>query len=588
MPSPIEQIKEKIDTVELVGSYIKLDKAGMNFKALCPFHSEKTPSFYVSPARQIWHCFGCNVGGDVFRFVMNIEGIEFPEALRILADKAGIELRREDPKLRSERTRILDLFEDATRFYEKNLYERKDVGAYLKERSLTGETAKSFRLGYAKNSWDDIISYLKEKGYSVGEVEKAGLAIRSQRDDSYYDRFRARIMFPLFDSAGRIVGFSGRIFERDVAPTRQAVETPISQTESSGSGGAKYINTPQTLLYDKSSLLYGFDRAKSEIRKKNAAIILEGQMDVILSHQAGVIYAVGVSGTALTPFHLRTLKRICDTLIMSFDPDGAGFEATTKSVDAALRTGFDIRVVPFSSAKDPADLIQENPQSWVELITKAEPIITFLLETLSKKHSDGRMLKKEVGRMVLPYVANISSELDRAHFVGEIAKVLTVREEVIWQELEKRKDHTIQKEAENEHLPRPAKDRRALLEERLTGLAIWKKSAFSEEILRSIPDWFSHERRSIFENALAREREAVPQDHYEKKLALETELLYGAQDDLSLEIDVLAKELHKEYIKEKLTKLTDEIRANEKIGKEQELDENLKEFKELSSTFNIL
>ena len=575
MPSPVEQIKEKIDTVELVGSYIKLDKAGMNFKALCPFHSEKTPSFYVSPARQIWHCFGCNVGGDAFRFVMNIEGVEFPEALRILAQRAGVELRREDPKLRSERTRILDLLEEATRFYEKNLYERKDVGAYLKERGLAGETAKSFRLGYAKNSWDDIISHFKEKGYSVGEAEKAGLAIRSERDSSYYDRFRARIMFPLFDSASRIVGFSGRIFERDAVPTRQAIE-------------AKYINIPQTLLYDKSSLLYGLDRAKLEIRKKNAAIILEGQMDVILSHQAGVTHAVGVSGTALTPLHLRTLKRICDTLIMSFDPDGAGFEATTKSVDAALKAGFDIRVVPFSSTKDPADLIQEDPQSWVQLITKAEPIITFLLGTLSKKHSDGRMLKKEVGRMVLPYVANISSELDRAHFVGEIAKVLTVREEVIWQELEKRKNHTIQKEAENEHPLRLVKDRRGLLEERLIGLAILKKSAFTKEILESIPDWFSHERRSIFENVLVREREAVSQDHYEKKLALEAELFYGAQDDLSLEVDTLTKELHKEHVKEKLTKLTDKIRIHEKTGKEQELEENLKEFKELSSMFNAL
>jgi len=160
MSSPVEQIKEKVDVVELVGSYVKLDKAGVNFKTRCPFHSEKTPSFYVTPARQIWHCFGCNLGGDIFRFVMTIENIEFLEALRILAERAGVELKREDPKLRSERTHLLDLLEEATRFYERNLVERKDIGAYLKERGLTGETAKSFRIGYAKNSWDNIISYL--------------------------------------------------------------------------------------------------------------------------------------------------------------------------------------------------------------------------------------------------------------------------------------------------------------------------------------------------------------------------------------------------------------------------------------------
>src|SRR3989338_1160057 len=296
MTTSVEQIKEKLDIAELVGSYVKLQKAGVNFKALCPFHTEKTPSFYVTPSRQIWHCFGCSAGGDIFRFVMNIEGVEFPEALRILAEKAGVVLERQDPKLRSERTRLLDLLEAAASYYEKNLLERSDVGSYLKERGMTGETAKSFRLGYSFNSWDGVVNHLKQKGFKPEEIERAGLAIKSEKETGHYDRFRSRIMFPLFDGAGRIVGFSGRIFEKDLSAENKEAEP------------AKYINTPQTALYDKSCLLYGFDKAKTEIRKKNSAIVLEGQMDLIMSHQSGVLNAVAVSGTALTPRHFINLK----------------------------------------------------------------------------------------------------------------------------------------------------------------------------------------------------------------------------------------------------------------------------------------
>ena len=199
MATTVEQIKEKLDIAELVGSYIRLDKAGVNFKASCPFHTERTPSFYVTPSRQIWHCFGCNKGGDIFRFVMEIEGVEFPEALRMLAEKAGVEIHREDPRIRTERTRLLDLLEDAARFYERNLYERKDVGAYLKERGMTGETAKSFRVGYARNSWNEVVPALRAYGFRPEEIEKAGLAVHSERDAGWYDRFRGRVMLPVFE-----------------------------------------------------------------------------------------------------------------------------------------------------------------------------------------------------------------------------------------------------------------------------------------------------------------------------------------------------------------------------------------------------
>ncbi|QQG46570.1 MAG: DNA primase [Candidatus Niyogibacteria bacterium] len=577
MPSPVERIKEKMDVAELVGSYIKLEKAGVNFKAVCPFHSERTPSFYVSPARQMWHCFGCNAGGDIFRFVMNIEGVEFPEALRILAEKTGVELERQDPKLRSERTRLLDLLETAASFYEKNLYERKDVGAYLKERGMTGQTAKSFRLGYAPDSWDATISHLKQAGFKQDEIEKAGLAIAAAGDQQpatgrFYDRFRARVMFPLFDGAGRIVGFSGRIFEKDLRPGGADIEP------------AKYINTPQTTLYDKSRVLYGFDRAKSEIRKKNAAIILEGQMDLIMSHQAGVVNAVAVSGTALTMQHLISIKRLCDTLIMSFDMDNAGFEATKKSLDLALTCGFDVKIVLIPEVKDPADLIKENPESWPVVLEKAEPIVAFLLKTLASKHKDVLAFKKEAGRSVLPYISAMPSEIDKAHWVGEVASALKMREENVWQELKRIKAKPDSKDAAYEIRPQ-TRSRKSLLEERLIGLAAWRRNDLSTVFGDCRADWFSPERRHIFESSA---QGSAAEDHYVKKLALEAEVIYSLEDNLSDQFKNLAKELQKEHLKNRLIKLGESVRELEDSGGKEELEKKFNEFKAVSAELNSL
>ena len=287
MSSPVEQIKQRLSVVDVIQSYIKLDKAGANFKARCPFHSEKTASFFVSPARDIWHCFGCSRGGDIFAFVMEIEGVEFIEALKILAERAGIKLKMEDPRLRNERVRLLDLMKDAADFYRRELDKREEVLDYLHKRGLKTETIQSWHLGYApqeSEGWRNLYEYLLSKGYSDEEMEKTGMAIKAdQREKRYYDRFRGRIMFPIFDFSGRVVGFSGRLYP---------------EIEKEGVG--KYINSPQTVLYDKSKILYGFDKAKTEIRKKDACVLVEGQMDVLMSHQAGVANSVAVSGTGLT------------------------------------------------------------------------------------------------------------------------------------------------------------------------------------------------------------------------------------------------------------------------------------------------
>lgn len=258
MSSSVEQIKSRLNIVDVVQGYLKIKKAGINYKARCPFHNEKTPSFFISPTRESWHCFGCSRGGDMFSFVMEMEGLEFYEALKILADKAGVELKPVDPKYVSERSRLLKLMEDAVSFYVGELKKNKSVHSYLTERGLKEETIINFDIGFAPEEWRALHSFLKNKNYSDLEMEKAGMVIKSS--SGFYDRFRGRIMFPINNPAGQVVGFSGRIFS----------------VEGGGKETAKYINTPQTILYDKSRILYGFDKAKSEIRKKRCLYFSRG------------------------------------------------------------------------------------------------------------------------------------------------------------------------------------------------------------------------------------------------------------------------------------------------------------------------
>src|SRR3989344_3981942 len=292
---------------DLIGSYIRLSKAGANFKAVCPFHNEKTPSFYVSPSREIFHCFGCNAGGDVFRFVSMIEGVEFPEALSILAGRAGVVLKREDPRISGERKRLLSLIDDAAKYFESELAGNGPAKEYLRTRGLKEGTVRSFRLGFVPDGWENLFGHLSQKGYKPEEIAKAGLALQSSNPNSgtkFYDRFRSRIMFPISDSSGRVVGFSGRIFNKET-------------------NEGKYINTPNTVLYDKSKILYLWDRAKNEARKENTCIVVEGQMDALMSHQAGITNTVATSGTAFGSAHLSIIKRLASKLLLAFDNDEA-------------------------------------------------------------------------------------------------------------------------------------------------------------------------------------------------------------------------------------------------------------------------
>jgi DNA primase len=588
MPSTIDDIKSRLDIVELIQSYVRLNKAGVNYKALCPFHSEKTPSFIVSPARQTWHCFGCGKGGTHFDFVMAIEGLEFKEALEVLAKRAGIQLKREDPKLRSERTRLHQIVEDAARLYESVLLEMKTPErisaplAYIKKRGLSDETIKTWRIGFAPESWDFLMNHLKQKGYRTEEIERSGLAVKSEQG-SYYDRFRSRIMFPVSDASGRVVGFSGRIFGEE------------SKIKNQESAAAKYINTPQTLIYDKSRVLYGFDKARDEIRKQNAVVLVEGQMDVVMSHQAGIKNTVAVSGTALATHQLQVLKRLASTIISSFDRDQAGEMATKRSLDLASSFGFDRKVAILPPKfKDAADAVLENPEIWKTAIGEAKPVVQFFWESaLAKYDANSATGKRDIAREVLPEVKLLTSEVEKSHWLQVMARSLGTDEAALWRELGKAKPTP-----GTAHLPKDdtapiPSTRHAQLESLLLGsIILYPGDAHLNELPRhAILDEKHLVILGILETTIranVQEHQelirAIPEEFQEaaKYLAFQAEVMLERIENVNeraREILVCMRELEREWAKDKLRSLSAQISRAEADGKKDHLATLLTEFR---------
>jgi len=425
--SPIEEIKNRLDLVEVVRGYLKLQKTGANYRAVCPFHSEKKPSFFVSPARQLWKCFGCGKSGDMFSFIKEIEGVEFGDALRILAQKAGVELKRQDPKIKSERKRLYEICDLACLFFEKQLDSGivgKEAKQYLLSRGVREENIKKWRLGYSPDTWQGLSDFLVGRGYKRDEIERAGLALKSEKNASHYDRFRGRIMFPVLDFNSQVIGFGARVFKEEKNPGQQ-------QT-------AKYINTPATILYDKSRVLYGLNKGGIQIRKKDACVLVEGYMDVITAHQAGFENVVAASGTALTPFQLNIIKRYSENLFLSFDMDIAGDTATKRGIDLAQSLGFNISIVTMPEDCDPADVIQKDPKLWEDSIAKAKTIHDFYFESaLSRFNKNTLEGKKSISKTLLPIIKKISNKIERSLWVKDLADVLDLKEDDILAELQK-------------------------------------------------------------------------------------------------------------------------------------------------------
>ena len=471
MGDQVQEIKEKLNIVDVISGYIRLQKAGINHKGLCPFHNEKTPSFMVSPSRQNWHCFGCAEGGDIFTFVQKIEGVEFPEALKILAEKAGVVLKYSDPKLRTEKDRIYEICEKATQFFTTSLNNTSVISDYLHKRGVREETISGWRLGYAPDSWNSLLSFLSKSGYRETEMEKAGLILRGDR---YHDRFRNRLMFPIFDSNGRVVAFSGRIMG-DIIP---------SKTERADSG--KYVNSPETILFNKSRILYGFDKAKMEIRKADKVILVEGQMDAILPWQDGIKNVVATSGTALTEDHLSILKRLTNNLILAFDVDDAGFHATKRGVDLANELGFGVSILDISSGKDPADFVKERPGEFIKLISESQPIMAYYFNRAFGKFSAEKIEgKKFIALTLLSEIKRLPSAVERSGWIRELSLRLGISENDLKEEMERIEIEKIDGNVGNRASNIPlvlAKNRKEILSERLLALLLKKPELIAEAV----------------------------------------------------------------------------------------------------------
>ena len=421
MRGDVDTIKERLDIVEVISGHTKLEKAGASFKGRCPFHNEKTPSFFVSPVRQSYYCFGCGAKGDIFSFIEAMEGLDFRGALKLLAEKAGVEIeyRPEAREARSEKDKIIQVVESATQFFENELKNNPAPLTYLKSRGVNDSSIKNWRLGYAPAEWHALYTHLLQLGYGKEILLKAGLAkqVDGTRAKEPYDVFRDRIIFPLADSNGDIIAFSGRALTKGTEP--------------------KYLNSPDTPLFTKSKVLYGLDKAKEKIRRQDYTVLVEGQIDLVLSHQAGVENTVASSGTAFTVAHLDRLKKLSKRITLAFDGDEAGEKAAEKATELALALGLEVKMVKIPEDKDPADIIKKNPQDWKDVLKKTLPAIEYFFNRILEEEKDARKLGKLVEKKILPLVILLESAIERSHFLSLIANRTGIKEEMIWEDLKR-------------------------------------------------------------------------------------------------------------------------------------------------------
>ncbi len=437
----IDEIKSRIDIVDLVSETVKLRRSGKNYTGFCPFHTNtRTPAFVVFPESGTWRCFGqCNEGGDIFRFVMKKEGWDFPETLRFLAEKAGVQLEPVTPQRQEAdkvNERLQGLLEEAVNFYRHHLLQTpagKPALAYLNKRGLTQETIETFGLGYAPDGWEVALQYFLGKGYSTAELLQAGLATERQEREGVYDRFRNRIMFPIRDAMGHMAGFGARILDPNDVP--------------------KFLNSPQTALFDKGRLLYGLDQARKAIRSLDQVVIVEGYLDVIALHQGGFANAVSPMGTALTEDQMRLLKRFTRRIVLALDADAAGEKATLRGLEIArqaldrsdeiafdargllrheARLQADVRVTTLPPGMDPDEVVLRDPEEWRKILEAAKPIVAHVMDTLAAgRDLEDPKTKSEVAAQVMPLIADVPDPIEREAYRQRLARMLKVDERAL-------------------------------------------------------------------------------------------------------------------------------------------------------------
>ena len=581
-----EQIKQKINIVDLVSEYIPLKKAGINFKANCPFHSEKTPSFIVSPERQIFKCFGCQKSGDIFSFLMEKESMDFKEALEILAKKAGVTLKANIGQ-KDYKDRLFEANLKAQEFFHYILTSHKlgkKAFEYLKSRGLTDKTIKDFGVGYAPNSWESLTNFLFKRGFKISEIIKAGLAVPSKSGG--YDRFRGRIIYPLIDGKDKLRGFSGRVLD---------------------SSEPKYINTPQTEIFDKGSFLFGINMSKASIREKKEAILAEGEMDMILSYQAGFENIVASKGTALTEGQVELLKRYTPSISLCFDMDLAGDSASRRGIEIADKAGLDIKVIRLKGDKDAAEAVKNDPAAWKKAIEEAVPIYDYYIESVASRYNvkDPNDLRR-IGQELVPVWAKINDDLIRERYIQKLSAYLKMDEKILRTSVDNQRKSSKQPYASVFHKKSGADDvlsvrsRRELLEEYLIALLLhppeesvfvpnFPETLFLKESWRQLYvmlvlylDSISFKGRSFDINEFIK---SLPKD-----LTSEVDRLYLSELDEKLttekpwlkELNGVVLELKKALIKASLERLSLEIKSAQEFGNMELLESLNKRFRDLS------
>lgn len=540
-----ELVKQKLDIVAVLKGYITLTPAGKNFKAICPFHNEKTPSFMVSPDRQSWHCFGsCQEGGDVIKFVMKYENLEFPEALRFLAEKAGVPLpsfqRREERMFYT----MYDIYAEARNFFAETLVNSPEAMEYVKSRGLKEETIKDFEIGYAPGG-EALTLRLLQKKFSLEDILNSGLSVRT-RQGLNRDRFQTRLMFPIQNSIGKTVAFGGRIlpkYESDTEP--------------------KYVNSSDSPIYNKSKILYGFDRTKGFIAKSKAVMLVEGYMDAVMAWQGGVKNVAAVSGTALTAHHLERLRRLSDSLLLCFDSDLAGIKAMERSLDLILPLDFYVRAVDLGKYKDAGEAVQAEPEFLGVAVKNAEPAFRALIKVYSIA-VNGRDLsfKKRAVRHLLRKILKMKSAVERDQWLHEMASSFSVAEGSLREDLNNlpppKPGLEEVGEQETEKMDQGGLPRVDLIARRALALAL----AFNEfwDIIRAKRDFFPPLYHSFVDNPAAANG----------LLEMQASLSVGSGDreKAAQEIESLLSELQREYYRRRQEELKREIRAAQNKGED--------------------
>jgi len=592
--NPSDEIKQKMDIVEFIREYIPVKAVGANFQALCPFHGEKTPSLVISPDKQIWHCFGCGKGGDLFSFLMEMEGLSFPEAIRQLAPRAGVTLTNQDPESFSKRNRVLDAISLAAKYYNHLLgtpigQKAKD---YLLRRGLTEEIIKDWQIGYSPDSWDSLMFFLATRPldgqkYTATEMAEAGLVIKKDGPGNrFFDRFRDRIMFPICDVSGNQIAFTARL-----NPDKDA------SLEKTG----KYINSPQSAIYDKSRVLFGLDKAKGAIKERDFVIVVEGQMDAITCHQFNFKNVVASSGTALTAEQISLLKRYTKNIALCFDADAAGQLAADRGIREAMLQGMNIKVIIIPHGKDPDDALRQDLASFVLAVKESKPMMDYYFSKITA----GLNLelvdnKKDVADKMLNMIVKLANKVEADYWLKIVSQTLGIDENILRESLPVNKELVPVKTVEQASKV-VVKSREAQLSELLLSLII-KFPQFADYVISKIEvDWLEGEDLgSFYKNLIIYYNKIKALDYESFRAYLQAEsqeganlldklILLGEKDFYAYELESvqpeiiqIIAELKKYYLQKKIALASRAMALAEKNGETDKINQIMEELKRLN------